>query len=60
MREPLVVFLESIGRRESNEAELFSIRKALTIWNSLGLYKLVIESDSTNEIKWVSEVKKPP
>lgn len=58
--EPLVVFLKSIGRRESNEAKLFSIRKALTIRNSLGLGKLVIERNSANAVKWVSGVKKPP
>lgn len=58
--KPLVIFLKSIGRRESNEAKLFSIRKALTIWISLGLGKLVIESNSANAVKWVSGVKKPP
>lgn len=44
--EPLVVFVESIVRKESNEAELLSIRKALTIWISLGLDNFMIESDS--------------
>lgn len=29
--KPSVVFLESIGRRESNETELLNIRRALTI-----------------------------
>lgn len=56
--EPVVVFLELIGKRESNETELFSIRKALTMWNSLGLDKLVTESDLTNAIKWVLGVNK--
>lgn len=48
-----VVFFELVGRKESNKVEIISIRRALTIWISLKLGKLVIESDSTNAIKCV-------
>lgn len=54
-----IVFFEPVGRKESNEAELLSIKRALTIWTSIGRGKLFIESDSTNTVKWVTGVKRP-
>lgn len=49
-----VIFFKSVGRKESNEVEILNIMRALTMWISLGLGKLVIESDA---IKWVTRVK---
>lgn len=55
-----VVLFELVGWKESNEAELLSIMRASTIRISFGLGKLIIESDSTNAIKWITGAKRPP
>lgn len=47
-----LVFPKSVEIRDSDEAELFSIRRALSIWADYGGSKLVIEGDSANVIKW--------
>lgn len=55
-----IVFSKSIGQRDSNEAKLISIRKALSIWYSLGGEKLIIEGDFYKAIGWAKGLKKPP
>lgn len=55
-----IVFSESVGVRGSNEVEVISIRRALTIWKSYGQGKLIIEGDSANAIKWAKGQRWPP
>lgn len=52
--------MKSVGIKDSNEAELLTIRRVLTIGTSFGEVKLVVESDSSNAIKWARGVKRPP
>lgn len=55
-----IVFTESVGIRDSNEAEILSIRKALVTWKSFGEGKLITEGNSANAIKWAMGHKRPP
>lgn len=52
-----MVFTESIDTRDSNEAELVSIRRALFIWVGRGGEKLVIDGDLANSIKCTKGLK---
>lgn len=54
------MFNESVGIKDSNEAEILSILRALTIWKDFGGGNLVIEGDSTNAFKWAIGSKRPP
>lgn len=47
-----IMYNESIGIRDSNEAEIFSIKRVLDIWKLHRRGQLVIERDLTNAIKW--------
>lgn len=47
-----IFFNESMGVRDSNEAEILSNRRALTIWKMHGQGKLILERDLANAIKW--------
>lgn len=55
-----IIFTEAVETKESNETELLSIRRALTLGSSLGGTKLEIENDSSNAIKWTKGIKRPP
>lgn len=50
-RAILLFFIESIGVKDSNEAELVGIRRTLGLWVHFGQGKLIIEGDSMNAIK---------
>lgn len=47
-----IVFSESVGVGNSNEAEILKIRRALTIKKTYRQGKLIIKGDSANAIKW--------
>lgn len=49
-----------MGTKDSNEAKLVSIRRALVIGTGLRGGKLVVEGDSTNAIKWAMGLKRRP
>lgn len=55
-----IAFSESVGIKESNEAELLNIRRTLSLGAALRGEKLIIESDSFNAIKWAKGLKRPP
>lgn len=50
-RETAIMFNESVGIKDSNEAEILSSWIALIIWKDFGDGNLVIERDSTNAFK---------
>ena len=57
------VFSKSIGVADSNMAELLAVREALqlfvvTRWTPS--HKLIIESDSSNVVKWLSNPSGAP
>lgn len=49
-----------MGIKESNEVELLSIQRAMSLAFDEGGDKLVIESNSSNAIKWAKGMKRPP
>lgn len=55
-----IMFNESMGIKDSNEVEIFSIRRALEIWKDYGQGDLEIEGDSANALKWAKELRRPP
>ena len=58
-----VVFSRAIGVADSNVAELLAVREALRIFAAskwVSSHKLIIESDSSNAIKWVRHPQDAP
>ena len=49
----LCVFSESVGVRDSNEAEVLAILEALRIFSRSLQGRLIVGSDSSNGISWV-------
>lgn len=58
--ESYIIFNESVGIKDSNEAEILSIRRALLIWMHFGHENLIIEGDSANAFKWAFGLRRPP
>ena len=54
----LFMFSKFVGVSESNEAEVLSILEALKIFYSTFKETLIVESDSSNAISWVSKVER--
>ena len=50
-------FSKHVGVRDSNEAEVLAILEAFWCFSRLFHYELIIESDSSNAIAWVSNRK---
>lgn len=57
--ETSIMFNESGGIKDSNEAESLNIRRALTICKDHGQGKLVIEWDLANAFKWTNKLRRP-
>lgn len=55
-----LVFWESVGVSDSNEAEILGIRKSLSLWVNFGQEKLIIEGDLENAIKSARVCKSSP
>ena len=53
----LFMFSKNVGIKESNEAEVLAILEALRIFSSTFKESLIVESDSSNAIRWVSKVE---
>lgn len=58
-RTSSLVFSKPVGRRDSNEADLLVIRRALTLWVPMRYGNLIIEGDSSNAIQWAKGLKQP-
>ena len=57
------VFSKSIGVADSNVAELLAVREAMHIFLSsswMNSHKLIIESDSSNVVKWIHDPQSVP
>lgn len=54
------MFSESIGIKDSNEAEVLAILEALEIFSRLFQGSLIVESDSYNAISLVTSDKDEP
>lgn len=50
-RSSSLVFLDPMGLKDSNEAELLAIRRSLTLWVGDGQGKFIIEGDLAKAIK---------
>ena len=55
----LFMFSKNVGIKESNEAEVLAILEALMI-SSTFKKSLIVKSDSSNAIRWVSKVERGP
>lgn len=49
-----------MGVKESNEAEVLAIFEALRLFSRSFQAKLIVESDSSNTVKWASHVDSRP
>ena len=52
--EVIFLFTRNVGMKESNEAEVLAILQALQIFSSSFQGRLIVESDSSNAISWVT------
>ena len=52
--EVLISFSKPIGIKDSNEAEVFAILKTLRIYSRSFGDNLIVESNSSNAVSWVS------
>lgn len=60
MGENSIMFNESVSIKDSNEAEILTIKRALIIWKDYGQGNLIIEEDSANAFKWALGLQRPP
>ena len=58
--EVLFMFSKNVGIKESNEAKVLAILEALRIFSFTLKENLIVESDSSNAIRWVSKVERGP
>lgn len=57
--EVLHLFSKHVGIQDSNEAKILAILEALHIFYSLYQQLLIVESDSSNAISWVTSFNCP-
>ena len=56
----LIMFSKHIGVCDSNEAEVLAILEAIHLFSSYCIEALIMKSDSSNAISWVSKRKVLP
>ena len=54
------MFSKNVGIKESNEAKVLAILEALRIFSFTLKENLIVESDSSNAIRWASKAERGP